>query len=34
MDVYRVLVLDLGWTHVDWLDWTVATGADQPFAVE
>jgi AcrR family transcriptional regulator len=34
MDVYRVLVLDLGWTHVDWLDWTVATVADQLFAVE
>lgn len=25
MDVYRVLVLDFGWTHRDWVDWTVAT---------
>jgi AcrR family transcriptional regulator len=25
MDVYRVLVEDLGWTHEEWLDWTVAT---------
>ena len=34
MDVYRVLVLDLGWTHDDWLDWTVATVAAQLFVVE
>ena len=32
MDVYRVLVLDLGWTHADWLGWTVATLAAQLFA--
>jgi AcrR family transcriptional regulator len=25
MDTYRVLVLDLGWTHEAWLDWVVAT---------
>lgn len=32
MDVYRVLVLDLGWTHQDWIDWTVATVDEQLFA--
>ena len=31
MDVYRVLVLDFGWTHDDWIDWTVATLAEQLF---
>ena len=31
MDVYRVLVLDLGWTHQDWIDWTVATVHEQLF---
>ena len=25
MDVYRVLVYDFGWTHDEWVDWTVAT---------
>ncbi len=32
MDIYRVLVHDLGWTHDDWIDWTVATVAEQVFA--
>lgn len=32
MDIYRVLVHDLGWTHDDWIDWTVATVAEQIFA--
>lgn len=32
MDAYRALVLDLGWTHDDWIDWTVATLAEQLFA--
>jgi len=31
MDVYRVLVHDFGWTHEDWIDWTVATVAEQVF---
>ena len=33
MDVYRVLVLDFGWTHQDWIDWTVATVGEQLFSV-
>jgi hypothetical protein len=32
MDVYRVLVHDLGWTHDEWIDWTVATVEEQVFA--
>lgn len=32
MDLYRVLVHDFGWTHDDWIDWTVATVAEQVFA--
>jgi AcrR family transcriptional regulator len=32
MDVYRVLVLDFGWSHDDWVDWTVATVSEQVFA--
>lgn len=32
MDIYRVLVHDLGWTHDDWIDWTVATVGEQVFA--
>jgi AcrR family transcriptional regulator len=32
MDVYRVLVHDFGWSHDDWIDWTVATVSDQVFA--
>jgi Transcriptional regulator len=32
MDIYRVLVHDFGWTHNDWVDWTVATVAEQVFA--
>ena len=32
MDIYRVLVHDFGWTHEDWIDWTVATMAEQVFA--
>ena len=31
MDVYRVLVIDFGWTHKAWVEWTVATVADQVF---
>jgi AcrR family transcriptional regulator len=31
MDVYRVLVIDFGWTHAAWVDWTVATVAEQVF---
>ena len=31
MDVYRVLVLDFGWKHQDWIDWTVATLREQLF---
>jgi AcrR family transcriptional regulator len=33
MDVYRVLVIDFGWTHKAWVDWTVATAAEQVFDV-
>ena len=33
MDVYRVLVLDFGWTHDDWIAWTVASVAEQLFGV-
>jgi AcrR family transcriptional regulator len=32
MDVYRVLVDDFGWTHGAWIEWTVATVAEQVFA--
>jgi AcrR family transcriptional regulator len=32
MDVYRVLVLDFGWTHQEWIDWTVATIGEQLFS--
>lgn len=32
MDMYRVLVHDFGWTHEDWVAWTVATLAEQVFA--
>jgi AcrR family transcriptional regulator len=31
MDVYRVLVHDFGWSHDDWVDWTVATLSEQVF---
>jgi AcrR family transcriptional regulator len=31
MDVYRVLVTDFGWAHAAWVDWTVATVAEQVF---
>ena len=31
MDVYRVLVLDFGWSHDDWVNWTVATVSEQVF---
>lgn len=31
MDVYRVLVLDFGWQHQSWIDWTVATVGEQLF---
>lgn len=29
MDVYRVLVSDLGWTRQDWVDWTAMTITEQ-----
>jgi AcrR family transcriptional regulator len=32
MDVYRVLVIDLGWTHDDWIAWTVDAVAREIFA--
>jgi AcrR family transcriptional regulator len=32
MDVYHVLVGDHAWSHEEWVDWTVATLADQIFA--
>lgn len=31
MDVYRVLVDDFGWTHDDWITWTVGTLEEQVF---
>jgi len=31
-DMYRVLVHDFGWSHEDWIDWTVVTVAEQVFA--
>jgi len=31
MDVYRVLVIDFRWAHSAWVDWTVATIAEQVF---
>ena len=34
MDVYRVLVLDFGWKHQDWIDWTVATLREQLFSAK
>lgn len=33
MDAYRVLVIDFDWTHKAWVDWTVATVAEQVFDV-
>jgi AcrR family transcriptional regulator len=32
MDVYHALVDTDGWTHDEWVDWTVATTAEQVFA--
>jgi len=32
MDLYRVLVHDFGWSHDDWIDWTVATISEQVFS--
>ena len=32
MDVYRVLVLDFGWTQEEWIAWTVATLREHLFA--
>ena len=29
---YRVLVYDFGWTHDEWIDWTVTAVAEQVFA--
>lgn len=33
MDVYRVLVIDFGWTQDDWISWTAATIGEQVFDV-
>jgi hypothetical protein len=33
MDVYRVLVIDFGWSHKAWVEWTVGTVAEQLFDV-
>jgi AcrR family transcriptional regulator len=33
-DAYRPLVLDLGWTHEEWVDWAVATIALELFATD
>jgi AcrR family transcriptional regulator len=30
-EVYRILVQDFGWSHDDWINWTVATVAEQLF---
>jgi AcrR family transcriptional regulator len=32
MDVYRPLVSDFGWTHDEWVDWTVMTLKEQLFS--
>lgn len=32
MDMYRVLVLDFGWTREEWIGWTVATLNEHLFA--
>ena len=34
MDVYRVLVHDLAWTHAAWIDWVVATVSLELFGEE
>ena len=34
MDVYRVLVHDLAWTHESWRDWIVATVSLEVFGTE
>jgi AcrR family transcriptional regulator len=34
MDVYRVLVIDFGWTHDDWIGWTVNAIVEQVFDAE
>jgi AcrR family transcriptional regulator len=34
MDVYRVLVLDFGWSQPEWITWTVATLREQVFGEE
>jgi AcrR family transcriptional regulator len=31
MDVYHVLIVGRGWSHDDWVDWTVRTLAEQLF---
>jgi hypothetical protein len=33
MDVFHVLVDGFGWTIEEWTDWTVATLAEQVFAL-
>jgi hypothetical protein len=30
-EVYRILVQDFRWSHDDWIDWTIATVAEQLF---
>jgi len=32
VEVYAVLVMKLGWSHDDWVDWAVATIAEQVFS--
>jgi AcrR family transcriptional regulator len=34
MDVYRVLVLDFGWSQPEWITWTTATLREQLFGEE
>ena len=31
-EVYRILVHDSGWSHEEWIDWTVTTLSEQVFA--
>jgi hypothetical protein len=31
--VYRSLVIDRAWTHIEWVDWTTATVLEQVFGI-
>jgi len=33
-EVYRILVHDFGWSHEEWIDWTVATVSEQVFGLD